>query len=55
MKKIVLVCALASLSACGCRCRYNEYIPENNPLAVPAELRTGRTAVPTADTATEIK
>jgi hypothetical protein len=36
MKAIV---AALFLSACGCDCRYNEYIPENNPLVVPPDLR----------------
>ena len=37
---IVLLCLL--VSSCACRCKYNEYIPENNPLIIPDDLKSER-------------
>ena len=34
---IGFLCVL--LSGCGCKCRYNEYLPENNPLVIPEDLK----------------
>jgi hypothetical protein len=34
-----MVLSLLALASCGCKCRYNEYVPENNPLAIPEDLR----------------
>ncbi len=39
MKKIFAMLVLVCLSSCGCNCRYNEYIPENNPLVIPEDLK----------------
>lgn len=40
MKKIFMfLCVGFILSSCGCNCRYNEYIPENNPLVIPEDLK----------------
>ena len=39
MYKILGILCVLFVSGCGCHCRYNEYLPENNPLAIPEELR----------------
>ena len=41
MKKLnnLLLLFFLILSACSCNCRYNEYLPENNPLLIPPELQ----------------
>ena len=27
------------VSGCACKCKYNEYLPENNPLTIPEDLK----------------
>jgi hypothetical protein len=27
------------VSGCGCKCKYNDYLPENNPLVIPEDLK----------------
>ena len=38
-KYFMMLFVCLALSACGCRCRYNEYLPENNPLVIPDDLK----------------
>ena len=36
----MMFCLGVILSSCSsCKCRYNEYIPENNPLVIPEDLK----------------
>ncbi|MDR1009454.1 MAG: hypothetical protein LBL52_04350 [Rickettsiales bacterium] len=44
MKKTMLIVLVCALSACACKCRYNEYLPENNRLAIPDELKPVKSA-----------
>ena len=40
MKKLFsLFCLSFTLLGCSCKCRYNEYLPENNPLIIPESLK----------------
>jgi hypothetical protein len=38
MKKTVAILLVLAVSGCACNCRYNEYLPENNPLVIPDDL-----------------
>ena len=40
MFKFLSMCVICVLiSGCGCNCKYNEYLPENNPLVIPEDLK----------------
>ena len=40
MYKFLLVSFLTLFVAnCSCKCRYDEYLPENNPLVIPDDLK----------------
>lgn len=39
-KSLLILVTVLFVSGCGCYCRYNEYLPENNPLAIPDELKS---------------
>ena len=39
MNKILCAILVLFVTGCGCHCRYNEYLPENNPLLIPEELK----------------
>ena len=38
-KSLFVLVMVLLVSGCGCHCRYNEYLPENNPLVIPDELK----------------
>ena len=43
MYKTISICLLSLfLSSCGCNCKYNEYLPENNPLTIPEDLKPSK-------------
>lgn len=43
MYKLFILCILSlCLSNCSCNCRYNEYLPENNPLVIPEDLKSAK-------------
>ncbi len=40
MYKFLLISFLSIfVVSCSCKCRYNEYLPENNPLIIPDDLK----------------
>lgn len=40
MYKFLLISVICIfISNCGCNCKYNEYLPENNPLIIPEDLK----------------
>ncbi|MGN0929472.1 MAG: hypothetical protein ACI4N3_02425 [Alphaproteobacteria bacterium] len=40
MYKLLSLCIISlSLANCTCNCKYNEYLPENNPLVIPEDLK----------------
>ncbi len=40
MKKILFLFLLSmTIYGCTCKCKYNEYLPENNPLIIPQDLQ----------------
>ncbi len=34
---VLFICLM--VSGCGCKCKYNDYLPENNPLVIPEDLK----------------
>ncbi len=38
-KHLLILFTCFIISGCGCKCRYNEYLPENNPLVIPEDLK----------------
>lgn len=40
MKKIYMISLISLImTSCTCKCKYNDYLPENNPLVIPEDLR----------------
>ncbi len=43
MKKLLILCFVSLIiSGCACKCKYNEYLPENNPLIIPEDLKPNK-------------
>ncbi|MCL2439413.1 MAG: hypothetical protein FWD15_02765 [Alphaproteobacteria bacterium] len=44
MKRIFALLFIVVISGCACKCRINEYSPEDNKLSIPPELRRASAA-----------
>lgn len=40
MYKLIAICLIClGFTGCASKCKYNEYLPENNPLIIPEDLK----------------